>query len=55
VNELLYRNYPPDPKVFRYEVESKEPPPAPKPSALEVLLASIARWLGLERSPEHKD
>lgn len=58
VSELLYRNYPPTPEVFRYETEKTESTRAdsePRPGSIETLLSALAQRLGLADKPKREE
>jgi hypothetical protein len=54
VSELLYRNYPPAPEVFRYETEKAKPPTAAQPGFIRGLLSALRRLFGQEGGSEKK-
>ncbi len=51
VSELLYRNYPPKPELFRYETEVPKAKTPAQPGRLKTLLSAVAQWLGLGDKP----
>ena len=52
VSELLYRNYPPNVKVFRYDVETET---SPIPHSKVTFLSRLTDWLGLTNKPAKKE
>jgi hypothetical protein len=55
VSELLYRNYPPKPELFPYDVETKPPETPAKPGLMEAILTDLVRWLGLADKSKKKE